>query len=422
MSVATAVTRLLSDRLGLSPELLGATSVERALNFVLGKVAAEERAEWTARLLQTEGEEWQMLIEEVIVPETWFFRDSEPFQLLASHLRREWLPAHPTGTFQALCIPCASGEEPHSVAMTLLDSGLDAGHIRIDAADVSERALARARLAIYGRNSFRKTSGRFREEYFIERPGCRQVREEVVRLVCFERANLLDLSVFRDRAPYDVIFCRNGLIYFDHRARWEVTRALHDLLGETGLLFTGHTELPHFLEAGYMPADHPRSFACRRGGVMGERLLARDRAAATTPAPVGPARDLRGSATVTPKEPPKAAPAPEHVPGLEEAELLAGRGELEAAAAICTRLLAAGAQDPNIYAMLGVIRESAGNAAAAEDFFRKALYLDPYHYESLMHMSLILERYGDVEGSRLYRGRAGRALSRQERERALKSL
>jgi chemotaxis protein methyltransferase WspC len=69
-----------------------------------------------------------------------------------------------------------------------------------------------------------------------------------------------------------------------------------------------------------------------------------------------------------------------------------------------------------------VIRESAGNAAAAEDFFRKALYLDPYHYESLMHMSLILERYVDVEGSRLYRGRAGRALSRQERERALKSL
>jgi chemotaxis protein methyltransferase WspC len=123
-----------------------------------------------------------------------------------------------------------------------------------------------------------------------------------------------------------------------------------------------------------------------------------------------------------PNEPPKAVTVPEQLPGLEQAEYLADRGELEAAAAICKRLLAEGVHDPGVYALLGVIGESAGDAASAEEFFRKALYLDPYHYESLMHMSLILERDGDVEGSRLYRGRAGRALSRQEREQALKSL
>jgi chemotaxis protein methyltransferase WspC len=422
MSVAASVIRLLSDRLGFSPELLGSTTVERALDLALGKVGTEERAERTARLLETEGEEWQMLIEELIVPETWFFRDKEPFHLLASHVAKEWLPVHPTGTFHALCVPCASGEEPYSVAMTLLDAGVDAGRIRIDAADVSERGLARARLAIYGRSSFRERSDRFRMEYFIERPEGRQVRDEVARLVCFEKANLLDLSVFRERAPYDVIFCRNGLIYFDNRARWEVMRALRNLLNETGLLFTGHAELPHFLEAGYVQADLPHSFACRKGGAIGERLPARVRAAATTPAPVRPARDLDGSATMKPNEPPKAVTVPEQLPGLEQAEYLADRGELEAAAAICKRLLAEGVHDPGVYALLGVIGESAGDAASAEEFFRKALYLDPYHYESLMHMSLILERDGDVEGSRLYRGRAGRALSRQEREQALKSL
>ena len=68
MKVAAAVTRLLTDRLGLSPELLGPTSIERALGLVLGKVAEEERAEWTARLLQAKGEEWQTLIEEVDCP------------------------------------------------------------------------------------------------------------------------------------------------------------------------------------------------------------------------------------------------------------------------------------------------------------------------------------------------------------------
>ena len=175
--------------------------------------------------------------------------------------------------------------------MTLLDAGLDAGRIRIDAADVSERGLARARLAIYGKSSFREKSGRLPKDHLIACPEGWQVRKEIVSMVRFEKANLLDLSVFRQRAPYDAIFCRNGLIYFDNRARREVMRALRDLLDETGLLFTGHTELPQFLEAGYAQADHPRSFACRKGG---GRSPARIRAAAATPATARPARDLRG--------------------------------------------------------------------------------------------------------------------------------
>lgn len=422
MSVAATVTRLLSDRLGLSLELLDATGVERALDMVLGKVATEERAERTARLLETEGEEWQRLIEEIIVPETWFFRDNGPFQFLATHLAKEWLPAHPAGTLQALCIPCASGEEPFSMAMTLLDAGLDARRIRIDAADVSERALARAGLAVYGKSSFREKSGHFRGEYFLERPEGWQVCKEVVRLVCFQKANLLDLSVFRERAPYDVIFCRNGLIYFDDRSRREVVRALRDLLGETGLLFTGHAELPHFLMAGYVPADYPHSFACRKGDGVREKAWAHDQAAATSPAPARPASSMQGAAVIKPSEPPQAVSALEALPGFKQAERLAGRGELKAASAICERLLVEGAQDPAVHALLGVIRESEGNSASAEEIFRKALYLDPFHYESLMHMSLILERRGDVEGSRLYRARAGRALSRQEGEQVRESL
>jgi chemotaxis protein methyltransferase WspC len=306
--------------------------------------------------------------------------------------------------------------------MTLLDAGLEAARIRIDAADVSERALARARLAIYGKSSFREKSGRFRGEYFVERPGGRQVREEVARLVSFQKANLLDLFLFRQRAPYDVIFCRNGLIYFDERARGEVARALRDLLHDAGLLFTGHTELPHFLAAGYAPADHPRSFACRKGRGAGEEAVANHQAVATTTAKVPAAPSLQGSAAMKRDEPPPAAPAPETPPGLDQARRLADRGELAAAASICERLLGEGAQDPGVLALLGVIRESEGNAASAQEFFRQALYLDPNHYESLMHMSLISERHGDVEGSRRYRARAGRAFLRQEGELARERL
>jgi len=93
---------------------------------------------------------------------------------------------------------------------------------------------------------------------------------------------------------------------------------------------------------------------------------------------------------------------------------LADRGELAAATSICERLLAEGKQDPNIYSLLGVLKESGGNVEAAEDLFRKALFLDPGHYQSLVQMSLLAEQRGDRASAGLYRARAGRVFERQE--------
>jgi len=422
MNLVAAAAELLSKRLGLSPELLGSSVVVRALDAVIGKAGLQNREERAARLLAEEGEEWQKLVDEVIVPETWFFRDSEPFQFLASYVTEKWRPANPARTYQALCIPCASGEEPYSVGMTLLDAGLEAGRIRIDAADVSDRTLARARVGIYGRSSFREKSGRFREEYFVNCEEGRRVREEVTHLVRIEKANLLDLSVFRQRAPYDAIFCRNALIYLDERARHEVASAMRELLNEEGLLFTGHSELTHFCEAGFVPVDYPKSFACRRGEPTRDRASAGPPAATLGAAAAHRATVTRRAAPAEAGRPQGARAAPEQPPGLEQAEQLADRGDLEGAAALCERLLAGGAQDPDVYALLGVISESVGNVGSAEEFFRKALYLTPHHYVSLLHMSVLCERRGDIESSRLYRARAGRSLARQEGNQVIKSL
>ena len=421
MNLSAAVSKLLSKRLGLSPELLGAGVIERALDVVLGKAGTEDREASATRLLAVEGEEWQRLVDEVIVPETWFFRDSEPFQFLASYVKEKWRPANPTKTFQVLCFPCASGEEPYSVAMTLLDTGLEAGRIRIDAADVSEGILARARRGVYGRTSFREKSGRFREEYFVNCEEGRRVRDEVAHLARFEKANLLDLSRFRQRAPYDTIFCRNALIYLEEWARREVVNGIRVLLDEEGLLFTGHSELTHFCEAGYVPVDYRLSFACRKGEPMREAASGYFPAAAGTTPAIHRAPMLRKAAPPDTDGPRRARPAPEPLPALDQAERLADRGELEAATAVCERLLAEGAQDADVYALLGVMSESRGKVESAEEFFRKALYLAPHHYESLLHMSLLCERRGDIDGAGLYRARAGRALTREEGQ-VLKSL
>jgi len=441
MNLAAAVTRLLSERLGLSAELLGFVVVERALDIVIGKAGSADRAERIAHLLRGQGEEWEMLVDEVVVPETWFFRDRKPFQFLASYVTEKWRPANSTGPFQVLCIPCASGEEPYSVAMTLLDAGLEADRIRIDAGEVSERALASARRGLYRKSSFREKSNDLGEQYLLRHPEGRRVREEVAALVRFEKANLLDLAVYRQRAPYIAVFCRNALIYFEERARREVIASLRDLLDEDGLLFTGHSELMPFLEAGYQRVDYPQSFACRKAGpahvapgfsparaaLKGgatppeteglQSIFGRSRIATEAVATIHQARKPRRIAPAYANKPLKASQADPPPVSIGEAGQLADRGKLEAATAICKRLLAEGAQDPNVYSLLGMISESGGKLEAAEDLFRKALFLDPHHYQSLLHMSLLCERHGDIDGFRLYRARAGRVLSRHEGDR-----
>jgi chemotaxis protein methyltransferase WspC len=442
MNLTASLTRLLSERLGLSPELLGFVAVERALDVVLGGSGSQPRADRIAHLLQGKGEEWQMLVDEITVPETWFFRDREPFQLLASYIREKWRPTNPTGPFQVICIPCASGEEPYSVAIALLDAGLQANRIRIDAGDVSERALARARRGVYGKSSFREKRDQSAEQYFLRCPEGWRIREEVAALVRFEKANLLDLSLYRQRAPYNAVFCRNALIYLEDRVRREVIASLRDLLHADGLLFTGHSELMPFLAAGFQQVDHPQSFACRKGdhaprtegsaGVVppcgsgatppenegllpgGESSFRRSRIATVAAATSPQGKQPRRIAPANARRPLSVDQAAAPPPGIEEAGQLADRGELGAATAICERLLAEGTRDPDVYSLLGVLSESGEKLEAAEDLFRKALFLDPNHYPSLLHMSLLCERHGDIDGSRLYRARASRALSQQE--------
>ena len=102
----------------------------------------------------------------MVVTETWFFREKQPFAALVRLVIEEWLPAHPTGRLRLLSVPCSSGEEPYSMAMALMDAGFPAARFEISAVDISARALAFAQRAIYGRNSFRGADLDFRTRHF----------------------------------------------------------------------------------------------------------------------------------------------------------------------------------------------------------------------------------------------------------------
>src|ERR1035437_6136784 len=144
---------LLRKTIGLDAESIGSTSIQRAVRLRMRGLGLR-RLEDCEQLLERSRAEWNELVESVIVTETWFFRDPA---LLAAFVRlvlEEWLPAHPAAPVRVLSLPCASGEEPYSLAMVLLDASVAPERFQIDAIDISARALAHAARGIYGRNSF----------------------------------------------------------------------------------------------------------------------------------------------------------------------------------------------------------------------------------------------------------------------------
>ena len=148
------IEELLQQTMGLDVASIGTSAVERAVLARAAECKLDGAVAYLARL-RSSAAELQALIEAVVVPETWFFRDMHAYAALVRIAQEEWLRAHPESVLRLLSVPCSTGEEPYSMAMALADAGFPAERYRIDAVDISARCLRRATTALYGRNSFR---------------------------------------------------------------------------------------------------------------------------------------------------------------------------------------------------------------------------------------------------------------------------
>jgi chemotaxis protein methyltransferase WspC len=381
-------------------------------------------------------EEWQSLVDEIVVRETWFFRDGSPFVFLRRHVREQWAPAHPGRVLRALSVPCATGEEAYSIAITLLDAGMAKNSFRVDAFDVSRTAIARCREAKYGEGSFRGGHLEYRQRYFAPVEGGYRPLPEVTSSVAFRQGNLLDTGFSAAGGPYDVVFCRNLLIYFDLASRKRATDNLHRLLADDGILFTGHVESTYTLGPRFAPVEEPQAFAYRKAAAVprGEwhAVTRRSRGSACEASwqvPCSPDASRRESMPPDPgtdlsadSKPTRAAAPDENVAPvedsrtlLEKASRLADEGSLEAAAAICRRLVEGVGPCVEAYCLLGLIQAALGDRLQAEDYYNRALFLHPDHYESLVHLILLVESRGDDARAAALRERAGRIRDMENR-------
>jgi chemotaxis protein methyltransferase WspC len=395
------VEGLLKQVMGLDAASIGSSAVEHAVNGRLAVCGIDDgRTYW--ELVRTSASELQALIEAVIVPETWFFRDREAFAALARAANEDWLPAHPRGTMRLLSLPCSSGEEPYSMAMALLGTGFPANRCRIDAVDISVQALTHAQRAVYGKNSFRGVELAFRDRYFEQTSQGHRLRDAVRQHVYFQQGNLFADDFLPGSATYDSIFCRNLLIYFDRITQDRAIQVLQRMLTPGGVLFVGPSESSLLLRHDFVSTKAPLAFGFRRKGCVPAEPWIAPPAAARKASPAGPGKPLGAPRPSRPTEPPAPAPIDS---AQDEAFALADQGRFAEAEKSCEERLRKHGPSAQTFYLMGLIRAAASDLSEAGRYYRKALYLDPNHHDTLVHFGLLLGKQGDAAGARVLRDR-----------------
>lgn len=398
---------LLKRTIGLDAGTIGTSSVPRAVAVRMSACGLEDLDQYRACLADSPAE-LQRLVEAIVVPETWFFRDREAFAALAAFARDRRPQSQP---LRLLSIPCSTGEEPYSIAMALLDAGLSPEQFRIDAVDVSTRALDHAGRAIYGRNSFRGTDFGFRERYFTPAGAGYELLGTVRDCVRFQHGNLFDEGLLASRGPYQAVFCRNLLIYFDAAGKDRAVAILDRLLDPDGILFVGPSESSLLLDHQFQSARVPLAFGFRKKGTGTAPKPSRAPAPAKLPkAPPAPPFAAVLPRDVTAPSPPVAEPV-----GIEGIRRLADEGRLAEAAALCEGRLKEGGASPEVLLILGLVRDAMGEGPRAAECYRKALFLDPNHAQALVHLALFHQKQGNAADARILGERLRRLEQRKAR-------
>ncbi|KAA8710849.1 CheR family methyltransferase [Pseudomonas cannabina] len=410
----------LKDRIGLDVTSVGEAIIERALRQRAATVGCvNSDAYW--QLLVTSPQEQQALIEAVIVPETSFFRYPESFATLGKLARERVANLAGVRPLRILSLPCSTGEEPYSMVMALFDAGVDARQFKVDAIDISPVSIAKAERGIYGKNSFRGSELGFRERYFSPVPEGFEVSERVRACVNFQSGNLLDPNL-ATQVAYDIVFCRNLVIYFDQQTQQRVFQVLKQLTRQDGLLFIGPAEGNLLAGIGMRSIGIAQSFAfshAPQDPTVPAPARAPEAAKAIRPTLDVPARDPapraagRASAAFAPSVKPAVVGNDAAAALLDSIANLANEGNSAAARAACERYLQQHEPVAQVFYWLGLLSEVAGSVAQAQGFYRKALYLQPQHRESLAQLAALLAAQGDSAGARRLQDRAARGANKQ---------
>ena len=196
--------------------------------------------------LRRDPREVEQLINSFTINETYFYREEHQLKCLSRSLLPEIVATRKPGDrIRIWSVPCATGEEPYSIAIWLLENWrmVDAYNIEIVASDIDTRVIAGALEGEYGARALAHLPADVVATYFHRvDEGRWRIIDDIKESVAFNQVNLVDGARLRELGAFDVIFCRNLLIYFDAASRLTAASNLHDRLNPGGFVCLGHTE------------------------------------------------------------------------------------------------------------------------------------------------------------------------------------
>lgn len=218
---------------------------QRRVSERMAATGAGSFPSYFARLRTDVNGEIEQFVNAFTVNETYFYREEHQLRCLTSDLLREQTVKPAGEAIRIWSVPCSTGEEPYSIAIWLLENWpeVDAHDVEIVGSDIDTSVLETARQGVFGKRSLMRLSPELIGRYFTP-AGSEQWRilDELRQSVRFTSVNLVEAAETRPHGRFNVIFCRNVLIYFDDAARRIAAENLYENLVPGGYICLGHTE------------------------------------------------------------------------------------------------------------------------------------------------------------------------------------
>jgi chemotaxis protein methyltransferase CheR len=415
---------LLSTRLHVSPSQSSPDQLARVLSDRVAALRTLSPERYIAMLgsATASSREWDELTAIMTVGESYFFRDGSLFAALRDQVLPELLQEQ-QGRLRVWSAGCSEGQELYSVAMLLHDMGAESARQELVGTDVNPAAVEAARRARYDTWSFRGVEPDLVTRHFAARDSHFELLPALRQGVTFHRHDLVNGSYPNPAAKlaaFDMILCRNVLIYFDPEAIEAVTGRLIECLRPGGYLVLGNAEVHSRQLQGVTPRLFGGRMLYQRDESGGQSSAAQPRrqATAATPLPTASgspapsledARELLASGDSAKAESharTHASEAPDDAAAwVVVARACANQGKHDEARAACAAAIEADPFDADAHIVLAKVAEELGEISVAKERLRQAIYLDAGNADAHLTLASLYDKTGDARhASRAYRG------------------
>lgn len=205
-------------------------------------------------------------IDHITTPESYFLRHKQIMAYVVNRIIPKFLQEGKR--VRVLCLPCARGEEPYTLAMMLRDRGINPRTVEIIGGDISKKRIEEARAAAYSSYSLRTVPADFQHRHFIAAAHNKfQVKQDLIGSVRFIQLNLLQDALLKVTRGFDIFFCHNLFIYFNKQTIQKALAVVWELLAPHGWFFVDTTEIPH-VSGTFQRVAAGEGFGFRKGKVL----------------------------------------------------------------------------------------------------------------------------------------------------------